>query len=42
MTTAPLAYVVLRPSTFVHLNEEPMSTEKNFEDLYRELDETVR
>ena len=31
---------VFRPSS--RLNEEPMSTEKSFEDLYRELEETVR
>jgi exodeoxyribonuclease VII small subunit len=36
-----MAYVV-GPSSFVNHNEEPMSTEKSFEDLNRELEDTVR
>ena len=33
---------VFRPSSTVNHNEEPMSTEKSFEDLSRELEDTVR
>jgi exodeoxyribonuclease VII small subunit len=34
-------FVFRQPSTVNH-NEEPMSTEKSFEDLNRELEDTVR
>jgi exodeoxyribonuclease VII small subunit len=33
---------VFRPSSTVNNNEEPMPTEKSFEDLNRELEDTVR